>query len=118
MILEQKQKNQFNKELNNAISSHKQEFEGRSRVCARRAVAILIRGYLDNIGVDHKKLNDLDIINFCFKEGLLPGSNEILQGFTEKVNMSHSLSSGKDLIESVRQVAQILDITINENTGA
>lgn len=108
----------FYREYSNACTSRERGLEGRSRVCSRRAAAVLLKDHLEKLGDYPGKLNDFEVIEYFIAKSLIPNSKEILLGFTEQVDDSYSLASGKDLIKSLQQLAQLLNFEIKETPDA
>lgn len=87
--------------------------EGRARVCARRAEAILLRDYLNRRNELDPKMNTMDLINHIQKGSTSRELSMILSHFSEKVDKEHHLPSNTDLIASLFIIAQILEIKLN-----
>lgn len=96
-----------------AVDARKNGLEGRSRVCARRAAAHLIREYLLNISIDPGNKNGYDLILLMQKESTAPQAAKILHLFTEQVDVNHNLPFNLDLIKSLFDLAKELKVDIS-----
>jgi len=100
MILRASWKAEYTKELENANKARCEGYEGKARVCARRAAGIVIGEYLHRRGVaelNHSTYELLALFNS------LPDVDEqckaVSSHFLIKVNQQHDLPLQADLIE-------------------
>ncbi len=103
-------KSKIEVELGLAEKNRQEGFEGRARVCARRAAGIAIRAYFTQRGVAEAALNALDLIQ-AFKD--LPGIPQEMRRSAEmlllRVDEAHQLPSEIDLIAVSRKLINELD---------
>jgi hypothetical protein len=114
MTLEPSYESQFWVELHNAQISLAAGLEGRARVCARRAASILLRDYLNQRNEVDLNLNSMELIQFMQEKSQNPELSSLLSHFSERVNEEHHLPSDSDLIASLFELAQMLDISLNK----
>jgi len=96
-----------------AVDARKNGLAGRSRVCARRAAAHLIREYLLENKIDPGLKNGYDLILFMQKESIAPEAVKILHFFSEQVDINHSLPSNIDLVILLFDLAKELNVDIS-----
>lgn len=104
---------QFWYEYHNAQASEASGMEGRARVCARRAASILLRDHLQRKNELSLGMNSLDIIKYVQESSAPSDLSTLLSHFTEKVNEGYQLPSKTDLVASLFQLAQMLDIALD-----
>jgi len=107
-----RQQRKFELEIQHARSSRSCGMEGRARVCARRAAAILVRDYLQNHGGIPVQMNDLQILSLLAKKAPSSQISALLTGYLEQVDPMYHLASGADLIADLDKLATLLGIEI------
>jgi hypothetical protein len=100
--------------MRNAQISLAAGLEGRARVCARRAASILLRDYLNQRNELNPKLNSMETIHYMQKKSENPELISLLSHFSERVNEEHHLPSSTDLVASLFELAQMLDISVDK----
>ena len=103
----------FRKEFRVALESRSRGLDGRSRVCARRAAAILVREYLDSKQWEMPAGNDLQIIQFLANQQLSPKITSLLDLYLHKVDIDFHLPSEVDLTTSLMSLADALEIQLD-----
>jgi hypothetical protein len=99
---------QVETEMVNARLARNQGFEGKARVCARRAVgqAIYVSGFSAG--------SSLSAIQEFIETGGLPDEIIVLaRSFLEKVNDSYQLQPGVDLLENADRLIAYLQLNKN-----
>ena len=92
-------------ELSNARSFREQGFEGKARVCARRAVGFAIASYHSRNGRNVASPNAINLMNQMLEENLLPaGVATSLVILLQRVNAAGELDGSPDLIECAQIV--------------
>ncbi len=103
-------KSKIEVELGQAEKSRREGFEGRARVCARRAAGIAIRVFFTQRGIPEAALSTLDLIR-AFKD--LPGIPQEMRLSAEmlilRVDEAHQLPFEIDLIAVSRKLIDELD---------
>jgi len=90
----------FNTEIKMAYDARKNGNEGMARVCARRAVGIIIGEYIQRNNLPDPGPNAYDRINFFIGTPLVPKEyQETVRYFTIRVTPEFQLPINKDLIE-------------------
>ena len=101
---------EFEAELASAKKSQAEGLDGRARVSARRAVAILFREYFNSHQIQMPSTNAYELIKE-FKD--LPNISQdiirVADHFLVKVNEDFQLPNGIDLIEEARWLFDRLD---------
>lgn len=104
----------FWKEYQLAEKARSAGLTGRSRVCARRAAAILLKLHFQQKNKNFTNLNMMDLI----KTARTTTDNSILASlldhYSEIVNEDHQLASNIDLISSLFTLADLLGISISK----
>jgi len=104
----------FNNELDQALAARKVGNEGRARVCARRAVGILIGEYLSQKGITGYSDSALDRIKFLVDApGISQEIRDVAGYFLVRVEPDHSLPIDVDLISE----AHWLEIKLLQKEG-
>ena len=103
----------FQKEYRVALESRSRGLDGQSRVCARRAAAMLVREYLDIKQREMPAGNDLQIIQFLANQHISPKINSLLDLYLLKVDVNFNLPSNVDLITSLFLLADVLEIKLD-----
>jgi mycoredoxin len=112
------QKKLFEIEIQNATKSRASGMEGRARVCARRAAAILVRDYLQAHGGIPPQMNDLQILLLLAERPPSTQVSILLKEYLEQVDPMYQLPSGADLIADLGELARLLGIDINPDLPA
>lgn len=102
-------------ELQHAREARTSGFEGRSRVCARRAAGLAIKEYLiqkHNIFLS-SSLFDL-ITDQSLREHLPPQLSDPLDRLSLKVNEEFQLPAGVDLLSDAKLVITLLETKLEE----
>ena len=88
--------------------------EGRARVCARRAAAIVIREYLDSRKVPYISSNAYDLIStLIVLESAPANAREIAAHLLVRVSTEYLLPDSMDLLAETQDLANILGFTIS-----
>lgn len=103
----------FQKEYRVALDSRSLGLDGRSRVCARRAAAILVREYLDQKLWEIPAGNDIQLLQFLADQQISPKINSLLDLYLQKVDINFHLHVDVDLISSLFSLADALEIEID-----
>jgi hypothetical protein len=95
----QNQWQQIDNEMKNAEKTRIEGFEGKARVCARRAVcqALYLTGIASNRSI-------IAIQSFLDNQEIPEEIRQLGIPFLEKVNENHQLESGIDLLENSRRI--------------
>jgi len=102
-------KHRFQSELNQARSARLLGNEGKARVCARRAVGILIGEYLFRQGFKNPGPSAYDrLIFFQSLPDITPDTLEISHHFLLRVSSDHTLPGDIDLIAEAEWLANQL----------
>ena len=110
MIEQSNWRQNFDAEINLAIQSRENGNEGRARVCARRAVSILIGVYLRYNHLPDPGVNAVDRLKvFVSLEQVPLLYRETAQHFLIKVDKEFNLPPGIDLITDAHELVQILN---------
>jgi hypothetical protein len=106
MIGVPKWKEEFDKEISHGILARDKGNEGMARVCARRAVGILISEYFNNQGYDSQSIS---AYNQLSRFTSLPEVDEqakiICNHFLLRVDSNHNLPADVDLIVEAQWLA-------------
>jgi len=109
MIEQTNWRQKFEAEINHAIRSRENGNEGRARVCARRAVSILIGVYLRHNQLPDPGASAVERLKvFVSLEQVPPHYRETAQHFLIKVDREFNLPQEIDLIADAHQLMQIL----------
>lgn len=96
----------YNQEIKMAEDSRTAGNEGRARVCARRAVGILLGEYFHLKDMPDPGPSAMDRINYFLTRTELPAHiREIASHFIVKIDYDHQLPIHADLIEEARRLA-------------
>jgi hypothetical protein len=108
-MIDQGDYEQIEAELARAEASRLDGFEGRARVCARRAAGIAIRAYAQEHQIDLPQVSAYDLLVALEQ---LPGTpDEARQAarlLTERVDVDYTLPSDADLIAECRRLVTAL----------
>ncbi len=107
----------FNKEYQSAIDAHSRGLEGRSRVCARRAAAALIAEYLEIHNIEHASMNSLELIVYLQQQTNDPELTKLLADYSKPVNPDLHLDDGVNLVASIADLANFLEIKMGKSNG-
>lgn len=100
---------QFNFELEKAISARQAGNEGMARVCARRAGGIVIGEYFHRQGIPVLSSSAYDRLKLYLNLEDQPNeSRKIAEHLLLRVTTDHELPIDVDLIEDVKKLAQKL----------
>jgi hypothetical protein len=106
MIGVPKWKEEFDNEISQGILAREKGNEGMARVCARRAVGILINEYFYNHGFEYQSTSAFDQLS---RFTSLPEVDEqvktICNHFLLKVDSNHNLPVGIDLLVEAQWLA-------------
>ncbi len=102
-------------ELQHACEARAAGFEGRARVCARRAAGMAIKEYLTekNNNVRSDSLFNL-IVDQAARDLLPPQLFESLDRLSLKVNEQFQLPAGVDLISEAKLVVTLLEAKLED----
>jgi len=102
---------QFDRELKQAEDARRNGFEGRARVCARRAAGIVLREFAIQNGYPEKGLNALDLIRIYSEDSRVPPQAGVnLKILVQRVLPGGLLPVEADFLEIVRSLpGQLLD---------
>jgi HEPN domain-containing protein len=96
-------------ELAQAEHAREEGFEGRARVCARRAVGIAIREYARIHQISITSTNAYDLLSFLKKSSnFSPEIKEVADHLLTRVNEEFKLPSGMDLLSEARWLVETL----------
>lgn len=97
-------------EFANAAQARSQGFEGRARVCARRAAGAAIRAYLQQRGLAAPGPSAMDLLEY-FKSlpELPPDQRRVVDHLLERVDESFALPQAIDLLADARWLVDILE---------
>ncbi len=102
-------KARFDSEISMAEAARSDGNEGRARVCARRAVGIVIEAYLHQQDQALPGSSVQERINYVLTIPEIPTDiREVASHFLVKVNPDHTLPIEADLIADARWLAQTL----------
>ena len=100
---------EYKNELARAETARNQGNEGRARVCARRAVGIVIGEYLHRNGFPVNNTSAYDRIQLlAVQPSLSTEIHTLLEHFLIRVTDEHQLPIDVDLIMDARRLAQVL----------
>ena len=89
----------FNNEIQKAVAARDAGNDGMSRVCARRAVGILIGEYLDRQGINITGMGAYDLIHYlCEKSAIDPAIRDVASHYLLRVTPEGNLPVPIDLI--------------------
>ena len=87
-----------------------QGFEGRARVCARRAAGIAVRAYLEDCGLSMPSSNSIHLLEHLSELPQVSAGARQAAGFLlTRVNQSYELPVEVDLLQIVRQLVTELE---------
>jgi hypothetical protein len=96
-------KQEYDNEIEHAISARKAGNEGMARVCARRAIGIILGEYLTHQGYTNISNSTIDRLSiFISLPELDKHTQEIAKHFLLKVNPDYKLPEGLDLINDAK----------------
>ncbi len=100
---------QFNQEIDNALSARLAGNEGKARVCARRAAGLAAAEYLKLRGIPLSGPSAYDHLQLLHRLPDKPkASQEIIERLLMRVRTDFTLPIEADLIEDARQLKRIL----------
>ena len=109
MVEAQAWENQFQAEIDQAKHARADGKEGMARVCARRAVGIVLGEYFRRNQIPLDSPSAYDRLRFLEKMPGIPDELSIMiQHFLEKVNPEFKLPVEADLIVEAQQIREIL----------
>jgi hypothetical protein len=101
-------------ELASAAQARSQGFEGRARVCARRAAGAAIRAYLEQRGLPAPGPSAMDLLQyFRSLPGLTAEHVRVLDHLLARVDESFALPQEVDLLADARWLIE----TLEQDTG-
>lgn len=102
-------------ELQHAREARASGFEGRARVCARRAAGLAIREYLIQNPKSFRSISLFDLIADKTVRDLLPPKIfDPLQRLSLRVNEQFQLPAGVDLISDAKLVITLLETKLED----
>jgi len=102
-------RDQFTSEIEHAEAARASGNEGMARVCARRAVGIVIGEYLRVKNISYSKTSAYDRIKYLIsQESLAPEERGVLEHFLLRIDIDHNLPVDVDLIGEARWLSEIL----------
>lgn len=102
-------RDQFNSELDHAEAARASGNEGMARVCARRAVGIVIGEYLRVKQISYSNTSAYDRIKYLIsQESLSPQVRGVLEHFLLRIDIDHNLPVDVDLIGEARWLSETL----------
>ncbi len=103
---------QIEQELNRGFEARRQGFEGRARVCARRAAGIAIRAWLEGRGIAPGSASAYDLLAKIVDDpAVSERARQAAASLLERVNEAFELGSGADLLEVARVLISELQKT-------
>ena len=100
---------QYNSELDQAKAARAFGNEGKARVCARRAVGIVIGEYMRREQIFYPNASAYDRIKFLNSlESLTPEIRGVLEHFLLRIDTDHNLPIDADLIGEARWLSETL----------
>jgi hypothetical protein len=119
LVLTQEQYKQYQTEKLNALKSLSTGFDGKSRVCARRAAGILAQSCLQHQNPTYNNSNLLVCISDIIAANFLSSTDlTLFSHFLMQVDDSHSLPSDIDLLKDLAQLEINFNIHTKENPHA
>lgn len=116
LVLTPEKYNQYQTEKLNALKSLSDGFDGKSRVCARRAAGILAQSCLRLQNPTYKNSNLLLCISDLLAADILSSTAQTLfSHFLLPVDESHSLPPEVNLLEDLTQLENTINIIAKEN---
>ena len=101
-------------EFANAAQARFQGFEGRARVCARRAVGAAIRAYLEHRGLPLPGPSAMDLLEYLKSLPNLPEERRrVVSHLLERVDQDFALPQEIDLLAEARWLVD----TLEQDTG-
>jgi hypothetical protein len=101
---------QIRQELANAVQAREQGYEGRARVCARRAAGAAIREYFRLRGNLNRTGSAIDLIQMLAAYESAPTrARMVAAALLERVDENFSLPPQVDLIFEVNELARVLE---------
>jgi hypothetical protein len=99
----------FQAEIDQAKNARSEGNEGKARVCARRAVGLVLGEYFQRHKIPLDSPSAYDRLRFIEKMPDIPNDLRTkLQHFLLRVNPDYSLPVGADLVEEAQQIRRIL----------
>jgi hypothetical protein len=90
---------QFDNEIQKAVAARDAGNDGMSRVCARRAVGLIIGEYLDRLGVNVTGMAAYDLIRYLSEKNAIdPAIREVASHYLLRVTPEGNLPVPIDLI--------------------
>lgn len=109
MVNEEDWRKKVDKELSMAQEAREQGFEGRARVCARRAAGFAVETFLQRQGVTPPTQSAYGLLEMMGSNPTLPEEiQETLQLLTLRVNEDHDLPEEADLIQESEKLIHFL----------
>ncbi|MFC2028447.1 hypothetical protein ACFLTX_00805 [Chloroflexota bacterium] len=109
MIIEPKQIKQIESELIKAEKALQEGNAGQSRVCARRAAGLAIRGYLQQVKRTNPNESFLELLQSFTNLNDLPADiRKSANNLSMQVSKSFGLPKGVDLIEDAQEIIKYL----------
>ena len=103
-------KDEFNQELLKGQEARQAGFEGRARVCARRAAGVVVRAYLARREMPVPGLSAYDLLVYLQGIPDIPVRvREAAERLAMRVDEDFTLPAETDLLEEARQLAQGLE---------
>lgn len=107
-------KERINTELEQGEAARRDGYEGRARVCARRAAGAAIREYLVQIGQPPAVASAYDLIAFFQTlPDLTPEMRAVSGHLMDRVDETFSLPADVDLLAETRWLAQTLEAALS-----
>ena len=102
-------------ELQHAQDARASGFEGRARVCARRAAGLAIREYLIEKHNISRSISLFDlIVDQRVRDLLPPQLSDCLDRLSLRVNEQFQLSTGVDLISDAKLVITLMEAELED----
>jgi HEPN domain-containing protein len=109
-MLDPLSRTQIEEELSRAKTARADGFEGRARVCARRAAGTAIRAYLNARHAPPPAQSALDLLQLIStQENLPPDIHQVVDHLLIRVNENFQLPETIDLIAEATLLVQFLD---------
>ncbi len=102
-------KTRLQAEFSRAQAARSRGNEGQARVCARRGAGIAVREYFSRQGKPSPAASVMDLFQeLSLDPSIPPGSREIIEHLTLRVDQSFQLPQGLDLVEEARRLCETL----------
>lgn len=109
MVMEEDIQDKVQRELNMAHQARDEGYEGRARVCARRAAGFAVKHYLQQRDVKPPTNNAYGLLeNLESTSGLPQEIQKSLHFLTLRVNEDHELPQEADLIQESKTLIKFL----------